>query len=191
MNLYVEIMERMPVMKMLPPPADAQKAMHIAVGAASPLWLIYGGAMVAGATLYWMNRWRDATNLEAMLGALKAPTEAAVEVTSATAEVVEAAVEAVVEPIVDAMPEPLQQVVAAIIPEPVATEPDPVPDDLTVLVGIGPKLAAALADRGIIRYADIARLTPRKIAKLDQEMRLMGRIDRDAWVAQAKRLVEA
>ncbi len=61
------------------------------------------------------------------------------------------------------------------------------PDDLTRLVGIGPKLAAALAERGVTRYAQIAAWTADEISELDKALDLKGRPARDAWVAQAKR----
>lgn len=61
------------------------------------------------------------------------------------------------------------------------------PDDLTRLVGIGPKLAAALAERGVTRFAEIAAWTESDLVELDKALDLKGRAVRDAWVAQAKR----
>jgi predicted flap endonuclease-1-like 5' DNA nuclease len=61
------------------------------------------------------------------------------------------------------------------------------PDDLTRLVGIGPKLAAALAERGVTSFAQIAAWSDKQIAELDKSLDLKGRAVRDAWVAQAKR----
>ena len=61
------------------------------------------------------------------------------------------------------------------------------PEDLTRLMGIGPKLAAALAERGVTRYAQIAAWTADDLAKFDKVLDLKGRAVRDAWVAQAKR----
>jgi predicted flap endonuclease-1-like 5' DNA nuclease len=63
-------------------------------------------------------------------------------------------------------------------------------DDLTLLSGIGARLAQRLAERGVTRFAQIAALTPEQVATLDSEMKLMGRIDRDAWVAQARALAD-
>ena len=63
----------------------------------------------------------------------------------------------------------------------------PDPDDLTRLVGIGPKLAAALAERGITTYAAIAAWTDQELADIDKALDLKGRAARDAWIAQAKR----
>jgi predicted flap endonuclease-1-like 5' DNA nuclease len=71
---------------------------------------------------------------------------------------------------------------------------DPAPafaDDLTRLVGIGPKLSAALAERGVSTFADIAAWTTDDLAEVDQALSLKGRAVRDAWVAQAKRLIAA
>lgn len=166
------------------PEFEPQRAMHLSLGAAaSPLWFVYAGAGMAGAAYYWMSRWQ-ATNIEALDGFL----ERSAPPVAAPAEVLD--------PVVEAAPEPVQEVLAAVMPEPVAEvapepAPEPEPDDLTVLVGIGPKLAASLAERGITRYAQLAKLTPKRIASLDKQMKLMGRIERDAWVAQAKRFAEA
>ena len=68
-------------------------------------------------------------------------------------------------------------------PESIALEPD----DLTRLVGIGPKLSVALAARGVARFADIARWTEADLLEVDKALDLKGRAVRDAWVAQAKR----
>ena len=61
------------------------------------------------------------------------------------------------------------------------------PDDLTRLVGIGPKLSIALAERGVTRFADIAAWTEADLAEIDKALDLKGRAVRDAWIAQAKR----
>ena len=60
-------------------------------------------------------------------------------------------------------------------------------DDLTRLVGIGPKLSVALAERGVIRFAQIAAWTEADLAEVDKALDLQGRAVRDAWVAQARR----
>ena len=61
------------------------------------------------------------------------------------------------------------------------------PDDLTRLVGIGPKLQVALAERGVTRFAQIALWAEADLAEIDKALDLKGRAVRDAWVAQAKR----
>ncbi len=168
------------------PPIDAEKAMHISLGAASPLWMIYAGAGATGAAIYWMARWREATNLEALMGMMSRQAQAAVEAAEATVELAEEAAEAVA----DAVEPTAEATAAAMMPEPVAeVAPEPEPDDLTVLKGVGPKLAVKLADRGIKRFADVAAMTPETIAGLDAELMLLGRIERDDWIGQAKALM--
>jgi predicted flap endonuclease-1-like 5' DNA nuclease len=61
------------------------------------------------------------------------------------------------------------------------------PDDLTRLKGVGPKLAAQLAESGVTRYDQIARLNPNEVALLDERMgAFRGRIERDRLVEQAR-----
>lgn len=60
-------------------------------------------------------------------------------------------------------------------------------DDLTRIVGVGPKLAASLAELGVTRFSQIAAWTPDELAVFDQQLNLKGRAERDAWIAQAKR----
>lgn len=109
-----------------------------------------------------------------------------------TAEMVEDAVEvieAVAEPVIEAAPETVEAVDEAA--ETVIETAEAVADDLTRLTGIGPKLALLLAERGVTRFADIAAWTAEDVATFDKDMKLMGRIDREAWIAQAKRYAEA
>ena len=60
------------------------------------------------------------------------------------------------------------------------------PDDLAQLKGIGPKLAAMLNARGIVRFDQIAKLTPAQVDYLDGSLgAFRGRIARDHVVTQA------
>jgi predicted flap endonuclease-1-like 5' DNA nuclease len=60
------------------------------------------------------------------------------------------------------------------------------PDDLKLLKGVGPKLAAQLKANGITRYAQLAGLTDNEVAMLDARMGAFdGRIARDRLVEQA------
>lgn len=236
---------------------DPEAAPRLMVGAASPLWLVFGGAAAAGATWWWWaSRWRQAVNLEALAGstpealppeplalaavetafeaaaepleqvseiALEAVEEAvevandvAMETAAETLEVVEdtidAAMEAAagtlegVEAVAETVPEALEPLVVASVE---AAEPVAVPDaadvmadapvalvaaeidDLTRLVGIGPKLAASLGELGVTRFSQIAAWTSEDLKSIDELLNLKGRADRDAWIAQAKRLVGA
>lgn len=60
------------------------------------------------------------------------------------------------------------------------------PDDLVKLKGIGPKLAALLNQRGLIRFDQIAKLTPAQVDDLDESLgAFRGRLARDHVVDQA------
>jgi len=61
-------------------------------------------------------------------------------------------------------------------------------DDLTVIGGIGPALAKKLKDAGISSFAQLAALSDKDVAQMDKTMDLRGRIKRDDWVGQAKKL---
>ena len=63
-------------------------------------------------------------------------------------------------------------------------------DDLTQIKGIGAKRARLLNDHGIHRFAQIAAWTKADIDRLDKALELGGRVKRDGWVAQARKLAE-
>lgn len=221
---------------------EPETAPRVAVGAASPLWLMFGGAAAAGAAYWWWaSRWREAVNLEALMAlapepvapvepetVLEAAAEPVVEAMTETSEVVEAVAETILAPIEAAVAvaaEPVEEIGAAdetlaspfeaseatevspialeaLVVEPVAEAEveaetvkavevmESVGDDLTRLVGIGPKLAASLAELGVTRFSQIAAWTPDELASIDQLLGLKGRAERDAWIAQAKRFAE-
>ncbi|MDB5470112.1 MAG: hypothetical protein JWR84_1672 [Caulobacter sp.] len=167
------------------------KALRLPVGLTSPLWLMIGSAAMVGAAFFWATKWMTPVNVEALLPTPKVlpkpepEVEAAIEKAADVApELVEEIVEApVLEALAEAVPEP-EVVIDPVIEAPVALEPD----DLTVMTGIGPKMAAMLAEKGFTRFAQIAAWSEDEIAVLDKEMKLMGRVAREAWVAQARRL---
>lgn len=65
-------------------------------------------------------------------------------------------------------------------------QPDGVADDLTVIKGIGPRLATLLNDIGIFHIDQIAGWTADDIAEVDSRLgAFKGRIARDNWVEQA------
>lgn len=184
-------------------PAETEKALSLPVGAMSPLWFLFAGAATAGAAYFWARTWFKPTNLEALAGL---PTTAAETVTpliavaetvvEETIEAVETApelVESVVETVVEAAPEVAEAVQETIetVAEPVLEAVTAAADDLTKLSGIGPKLALSLAERGVTRFAEIAAWTAEDVARFDKDMKLMGRVEREAWIAQAKRFAEA
>lgn len=196
------------------PKIDPEKGPHLLAGAASPLWLMFGGAAMAGATWWWWSsRWREAVNVEALMAPTSAApaltetklAEPAPEAANDPVVVLEAAkpVVAAVEAAAEAVQETLDtaEVVATEAVETTKAMAEPmietaveaakiVADDLTVVVGIGPKLAASLADLGVTRFEQLAAWGPAELADFDTRLNLKGRAERDAWVAQAKRLAQ-
>jgi predicted flap endonuclease-1-like 5' DNA nuclease len=60
------------------------------------------------------------------------------------------------------------------------------PDDLQTLKGVGPKLAAILNERGLIRFDQIASLSAGQVEALDEGLgAFRGRLARDKIVEQA------
>lgn len=73
-----------------------------------------------------------------------------------------------------------------------ATAPAAAPsytDDISLIGGVGPVLKKKLEGAGYGTLASIAALTASDIAKLDEDLKLGGRIERDEWVEQAKELM--
>lgn len=63
------------------------------------------------------------------------------------------------------------------------------PDDLKLIVGIGPVLERMLQMMGVTTYRQIARWSERDIDEFDAKLHeFPGRIRRDAWVTQARAL---
>jgi predicted flap endonuclease-1-like 5' DNA nuclease len=63
------------------------------------------------------------------------------------------------------------------------------PDDLKLIVGVGPVLERMLYQLGVTTYRQIARWTEREIDEFDARMQeFPGRIRRDGWVTQARAL---
>lgn len=172
-------------------PAPTETALRWPVGVTSPLWIAFAGAAAVGATYYWMTRWARPINIEAASNqtTLPAPLRVALATPAAMVEpVIVAEPVAEVAPLAEiSAPAPVSDVVASIDVSPAQTATIEA-DDLTELVGVGPKLAASLADNGITRFAQIADWTETDLAHYDALLNLKGRAERDAWIAQAKRL---
>ena len=69
-----------------------------------------------------------------------------------------------------------------------AAKPEVV-DDISLISGIGPVLKDKMTEAGYATLTSISKLKKADIAKLDEELGLGGRIERDEWVAQAKELL--
>ena len=66
------------------------------------------------------------------------------------------------------------------------------PDDLKLIVGIGPVLERMLHNLGIMTFQQIARWSERDIDEFDARLpEFPGRIRRDQWVTQARALHQA
>lgn len=62
------------------------------------------------------------------------------------------------------------------------------PDDLKLLKGVGPKLEQTLNELGFFHFDQIADWTEAEVAWVDARLKFKGRIERDGWIEQAKRL---
>ncbi len=63
-------------------------------------------------------------------------------------------------------------------------------DDLKQLSGVGPALEKKLIEAGVTTFAQIAGWSKADIADMDTKLSFKGRIDREDWVAQAKKLAK-
>jgi len=63
-------------------------------------------------------------------------------------------------------------------------------DDLKKIQGVGPKIEQRLNDMGVYHYTQVAELTAEGVAHIDKTLGLKGKMTRDDWVGQAKKLTE-
>jgi len=63
-------------------------------------------------------------------------------------------------------------------------------DDLKALSGVGPALEKKLLEAGVTSFAQIAAWTEADIAEFDEKLSFKGRIEREGWVEQAKKLAK-
>jgi predicted flap endonuclease-1-like 5' DNA nuclease len=166
----------------------AAQAWRLPLGAASPLWLVFGAATGAGVAFWWLSQWTRAVNVEALAGVKMVPAPEPAAPLEIIAEPEPPTADPLAEAIVADQRTDVEVVVAAEPETPAAVAEPPAADDLTRMVGIGPKLCAALAERGVTRFADIAAWTLTDLAEVDASLSLKGRAVRDAGVAQARRL---
>jgi NADH-quinone oxidoreductase subunit E len=73
-------------------------------------------------------------------------------------------------------------------PPPALPSPEGEPDDLQKISGIGPSIEKTLHQLGIYHFRQIAEFTPDNVAWIDQRLRFRGRIEREDWIGQARRL---
>lgn len=144
----------------------AVKPFALPLGLASPMWMAYGAAASVGATWWWMSRMtRFVAPQFAILSTPAAPPAPVVaEPVAAVSEAPLAAAAAVVEPLLE------------------------MPDELTLLRGVGPRVADALVARGIITFAQLAAWTEDEMAAFDTELKLLGRSKRYDFIGQAREM---
>ena len=63
-------------------------------------------------------------------------------------------------------------------------------DDLKIISGVGPKLEKTLHGLGIFHFEQIAGWKAKDIAEVDDLLSFKGRIERDDWTTQAKKLAK-
>ena len=63
-------------------------------------------------------------------------------------------------------------------------------DDLTKLSGVGPAMMKKLNSAGIKSFSQIATLSPENAKELDKNLSLKGRIEREGWIEQSKKLFD-
>ena len=64
------------------------------------------------------------------------------------------------------------------------------PDDLKLISGVGPKIEGILHGLGFFHFDQIAKWKKKEREWVDGYLRFKGRIDRDEWVKQAKKLAK-
>ncbi|HEY0647789.1 hypothetical protein [Phenylobacterium sp.] len=109
----------------LPEMPDTRLSPQLLVGVASPLWGYFGAAAMGGVAYWWMTRWTQPANLEALFGRVsEAMTAPVAEAAAAVTEIAEAAAEALPEMPVGGESAPISPAVEALAPP----EPEPVPE---------------------------------------------------------------
>lgn len=63
-------------------------------------------------------------------------------------------------------------------------------DDLTRIKGVGPTIAKKLQRMGIKSFEQIADWDLADVAVIDQRLSFKGRIEREDWIAQARKLAQ-
>ncbi|MBS1270557.1 MAG: 30S ribosomal protein S2 [Gammaproteobacteria bacterium] len=62
-------------------------------------------------------------------------------------------------------------------------------DDLTQINGVGPVISAKLTAIGVTGFSEIAGWSEKDIERVDEQLALKGRIQREEWMEQAKKLM--
>ncbi|MEM7733036.1 MAG: 50S ribosomal protein L21 [Pseudomonadota bacterium] len=74
--------------------------------------------------------------------------------------------------------------------KPAAKKADAAGDDLKQLSGVGPALEKKLHEAGVTTFAQVAAWTEDDVAAMDEKLSFKGRIEREGWIEQAKKLAK-
>ena len=178
----------------------AMRPFALPLGLVSPMWMAYGAAIGLSATWWWMSRMSRLaapTAADAVTGA--PPLEIIQPLSTVVEEVVLAAPPAVAPSLavmkevvaaapaaIDTATETVQTTVTAAV-EPLIEQVD----ELTLLRGVGPRVADALVARGVTTFAQLAAWTDADLAAFDAELKLLGRSKRYDFIGQAKNMMSA
>lgn len=91
--------------------------LRVPVGMVSPLWGLFAGVAITGATWWWMTRWARPANLEALFGAAEgagAPLDIKVEAAAPTIEAAADLVETAAKPVIESAGEASESVAEAL-----------------------------------------------------------------------------
>ena len=75
-------------------------------------------------------------------------------------------------------------------PKAEAAKKETAADDLKKLSGVGPVLEKKLIEAGVTSFAQIASWKAKDIEEFDEKLSFKGRIEREGWVDQAKKLAK-
>ncbi len=75
-----------------------------------------------------------------------------------------------------------------IAPAKAMAKSDSAADKLTTINGIGPVIEGKLNDLGITTFAQVAAFTPEQVEEVNGKLSFKGRIEREEWIEQAKKL---
>lgn len=64
----------------------------------------------------------------------------------------------------------------------------PVADDLKQINGVGPKLEQSLNELGVHGFDQIANWSQDDLSRIDEQLGIRGRVERDNWIEQAREL---
>jgi predicted flap endonuclease-1-like 5' DNA nuclease len=154
-------------------------------------WFAKSASAGYDAVLFWIDQWARFASFNPLAAYARLMPEAVASKDPAEAVAAALAPEPVMVESPATAPEPAMDIPVELAPAPEPVAAPAIPDELTRIVGIGPRLAAALAKEGVTTFAQLAAWTADDLATFDKALDLKGRAVRDAWVAQAKRFAES